>query len=230
MKQLQRLELLVGLDTIRKIENKTVLILGLGGVGGYALEALARSGIGKIILVDADTIDITNLNRQILALRSNIGEYKVDVAEKRILEINDSCEIKKINQFILPDNISQLFEEPLDYIIDCCDTIETKKELIRKCVKYQIKLISCMGTGNKFDPTKLELTELKKTTYDPIAKLLRKMVKEEEIKESIMVVSSTETPQEVQGRTIGSTSYVPATAGLLCASYVINDIIEENQK
>jgi len=221
-----RLELLIG-DKINLIKNKTVLIIGLGGVGGYALESTIRSGIGKVIIADYDVIDETNLNRQILSLNNNIGLKKVDVAEKRIKEINENCIVIKIDEKILPINIDILFKDKVDYVIDACDTVETKKEIIRECLKRKIKFISCMGTGNKFNPSKLEITDIRKTSYDPLAKIIRKMVKDERIKEKIMVVSSTEQPIKLNTKTIGSNSFVPATAGLLCASYVINDIVGE---
>jgi len=224
-----RLELLIG-EKIDLIKNKTVLIIGLGGVGGYALESIVRSDIGKVIIVDYDVIDITNLNRQILSLKNNIGLKKVDVAEKRINEINENCIVIKIDEKILPHNIDILFKEKIDYVIDACDTVETKKEIIRQCIKRKIKLISCMGTGNKFNPSKLEITDIRKTSYDPLAKKIRKMVKDERIKEKIMVVSSTEQPIKTNSKIIGSNSFVPATAGLLCASFIINDIVGEKNE
>ena len=219
-----RLELIIG-NKIELIKNKCVLIIGLGGVGGYALESIVRSGVEKVIIVDYDTIDKTNLNRQIISLSNNIGLKKVDVAYERIKQINKNCEVIKIDSLITPENIDMLFKEKVDYVIDACDTVETKKELIRQCIKRKIKLISSMGTGNKLDPTKLEITDIRKTSYDPLSRKLRKMVKDEKIKEKIMVVSSTEQPIKTNDATIGSTSFVPAIAGLLCASYVINDIV-----
>ena len=222
---LDRLELLIGKDKLEKIKNTTVLVIGLGGVGGYAVESLVRSGIKKIIIVDFDKIDITNLNRQIISLKSNIGEYKVDVVEKRIKEIND-IEIIKIKEFINEENINDLFLYKPDYVIDACDTINVKKELIRICLKNNIKFISSMGTGNKLDPSKLEIIDVRKTSYDPIAKIIRKMVKDENIKGKIPVICSTEVPIKTNSKTIASNSFVPATSGLLCTSYVINDIIK----
>src|SRR5574344_1537717 len=147
----QREELLIG-DKIELIKSKTILVLGLGGVGGYVAESLVRAGIMNIVLVDNDTIDISNLNRQVIALQSNIGKYKVDEWEKRILSINPNIKIKKIKEFITPDNINILFENNIDYVVDACDAIPTKKELIRQCLKRNIKFICSMGTGNKLDP------------------------------------------------------------------------------
>lgn len=223
-----RLEIIIG-DKINLIKNKTVLIIGLGGVGGYALESIVRSGIEKIIIVDYDIVDETNLNRQILSLNNNIGLKKVDVAYDRIKKINKDCEVIKLDMKVTLDNINILFNEKIDYVIDACDTVEVKKELIRQCLKRKINLISCMGTGNKLDPSKLEIVDIRKTSYDPLAKIIRKMVKEENIKEKVMVVASKEQPIKTNTKTIGSTSFVPAVAGLLCASFVINDIIGDEK-
>lgn len=227
MEELSRLEALVGINNLEKIKNLTVLIIGLGGVGGYALESIVRSGIRKIIIVDNDDIDITNLNRQIISLHSNINKSKVDEFEKRILDINPNIEIKKINKFINSENINILFEEKIDYLIDACDTIETKKAIIRECIKRKIKFISCMGTGKRLDPTKLEIMDIRKTNYDPIAKIIRKMVREEKIKEKIYTVCSSEQPIKTNSNVIASNSFVPGVAGLLCTSYIINDVVKE---
>ncbi|MDD3453659.1 MAG: tRNA threonylcarbamoyladenosine dehydratase [Bacilli bacterium] len=227
MQQLERFELLVGKEKLNKISDITVLIIGLGGVGSYAVESLVRCGIKKIIIVDKDVIDITNLNRQLMTLHSNIGHNKVDVIESRIKDINENIQIKKINEFINKENINLLFEEKIDYLIDACDTIETKKEIIRQCVNNNIKLISCMGTGKRLDPSKLKITELKKTSYDPIAKILRKMVRDEKIKQKITVICSEEQPINTNSKIIPSNSFVPASAGLLCTGYIINDILKE---
>lgn len=226
MNQFNRFKLIVGEDKFNLIRNKTVLILGVGGVGSYAVEALVRSGVGKVIIIDNDFVDITNLNRQLMTLHSNIGKHKVDVLENRINDINPNCEIIKIKNFITKDNIDILFNTNIDYVIDACDTVDTKKEIIRQCLKRKIKFISCMGTGNKLDPSKLEILDIRKTSYDPLARIIRKMINEEKINDKIMVVASTEKPLKHESNIIGSTSFVPSTAGLLCASYVINDIIK----
>ena len=218
-----REEWLIG-DKINLIKDKCVLIIGLGGVGGYALESLVRAGIGKVIIIDNDIIDITNLNRQIISLHSNVGNKKIDEWEKRIRDINPEIQIIKYDMFVTKDNIDILFDNKIDYVIDACDTIDTKKEIIRKCIKNKIKFITSMGTGNKLDPTKLVIQDLRKTSYDPIAKILRKMVKDERINDKIMVVSSTEQPK-LKG-CVGSISYVPSVAGLLITSYIINDILK----
>lgn len=226
MDQFNRLNLLIGQDNLNRISKKTVLVLGLGGVGSYAVEALVRSSIERIIIVDNDRVDITNLNRQLMSLHSNIGVYKTDVWEKRIKDINPDCEVIKVCQFINLDNLADLFNYHIDYVIDACDTVDTKKALIRECIHRKIKFISSMGTGNKLDPSKLEIIDIHKTSYDPLARIIRKMVKDEHITDKVMVVSSKEKPIKNSMGTIGSNSFVPATAGLLCASYVINDIIK----
>lgn len=219
----QREELLIG-NKIELIKNKTILVLGLGGVGGYTVESLVRSGIGKLIIIDNDTIDITNLNRQIISTRDNIGNKKVDEWEKRIKLINPSCEVVKIDSFITDDNIEELFNTKIDYVVDACDTIKTKMAMIRICAHKNIKIISSMGTGNKLDPTHLSIKDIRKTTYDHLAKKLRKMIKDEHINTKIPVVSSDEECIKVSDH-IGSISYVPAVAGLLITHYIINDII-----
>lgn len=227
MNQFERLELLIK-DKINDIKKKRVVVLGLGGVGSYATEALVRSGIENIVIVDNDKIDITNLNRQLMTYHSNIGKYKADEIEKRILDINPNCKILKITEFITLENIKKLFDEKVDYVVDACDTITIKLELIRICKKKNIKLISSMGTGNKLDPTRLKIIDIRKTNYDPIAKIIRKMVKDEKIKGKVMVVCSDE-EKKVQVKTsMPSVSFVPATAGLLCASFIINDIVGDS--
>lgn len=227
MKQFERLELLIG-DKLNKLKDITILIIGLGGVGGYAAETLARSGIGTLILVDNDDIDITNLNRQIISHYDNIGNSKLDEWEKRLKKINNNINIIKINEFITKENIDKLYNEKIDYLIDACDTIETKKLIIKKCLEKKIKFISCMGTGRKFHPEMLEIVDIRKTSYDPIAKIIRKMVKDEKIKEKIPVVYSKEIMSNKTSTKIGSNAFVPSVAGILCASYIFNLIIEDD--
>ena len=169
MGQFERLELLVR-EKINDIYNKKVLIIGLGGVGSYAVEALVRSGISNLIIVDNDTIALSNLNRQLMAYHENIGNFKTDEIEKRILSINPNAKVTKITEFIDLSNINKLFETDIDYVVDACDTLIVKLELIRICKRKNIKLISSMGTGNKMDPTKLKITDIRKTSYDPLAK------------------------------------------------------------
>ena len=223
----ERLTKVIGEDKFLELNNKCVLILGVGGVGGYVAEALARSGIGKLILVDFDTVDETNINRQIIALESTIGLKKVDVLEKRIKEINSGCEVIKIDEFINIDNYLDLFNYDIDYFIDACDTMTVKKVVLKECVKRKIKCISSMGTGNKMDPSKLEIVDIRKTVNDPLAKVMRKFVKDEKINSKVMVLSSSELPIKTGDRTPGSTAFVPASAGLLIASYVVRQFIEK---
>lgn len=226
MNQFERLELLIG-DKINKIHSKHVLVIGLGGVGSYAVEALIRSGIENITIVDKDVIDITNLNRQLMTTFDNIGKYKTDEIEKRIISINPNCKVKKITKNIDLNNIDELFIDNIDYVVDACDTLSVKMELIRICKRKDIKLISSMGTGNKMDPSRLKIMDIKKTNYDPLAKKMRKMLRDEKINGKVMVVCSDEQPNVKINKIIPSNSFVPATSGLLCASYIINDIVGE---
>lgn len=220
----ERVEILLN-ENVEKLKDKVILVLGVGGVGSYTVETLIRNPIKKIIIVDSDIIDITNLNRQLFTNQNNIGLKKVDELGKRIKSINPYIEIKKISEFIDINNINLLFEEKIDYIVDACDTIKTKELVIKECLKRKIKFISCMGTAKKLDPTKLEIIDIRKTSYDPLAKRIRKMIKDEHITSKIMVVSSTEKPKEI--KKLGSISYVPSVAGILITSYIINDIIGE---
>lgn len=221
----ERMISLIGKDKFSKLQTTNVLVIGIGGVGGYALEALARSGIMNISIIDYDKIEITNLNRQIISSNDNIGLNKVDVAKERVLKINPDLKIAIFNENLSEENIDYILENKYDYIIDACDTIDTKVLIIEKSLKYKFKLISCMGTANKTNPALLSITELSKTSNDPIAKILRKKVKELKINKKISVVSSTETP--IANKNLGTNSYIPGIAGLLCASYVINDITKK---
>lgn len=216
-----RLESLIGKENLKKLNNSHILIVGIGGVGGYALEALVRSNIGKITIVDNDIIDISNLNRQIITNSNNIGKSKVKEAKLRALSINPNILINNLELFIDSSNIDELFRNKYDYVIDACDTIKTKILLITKCLEYNIKIISCMGTAKKMDPSKLKITNLKNTNHDPVARLLRKHFKNNDV-----IVVSSEEKIINQNKILGSNSFVPATAGLLCASYVVNDIIK----
>lgn len=224
MNELARLELLIG-DKVKQLAKKTVLIIGLGGVGGYAVEALARSGIGHLILVDGDIVEATNMNRQIIATKNTIGQLKTEAWKQRIGEIGTDTKVTCVSAFITAENIEQLFAFKPDYLIDACDTVATKKELIRKSVEYGIPLISCMGMGNKMDPSKIEVTEIRKTSYDPLARAIRQMVRKEQIKDDVMVVCSTEAPLQHGSEAIASNAIVPSVAGLLCANYVFHNII-----
>ena len=217
---------LIGTENVEKLHLKKVLVLGVGGVGSYAVEALVRAGIGTLIIIDADYVALSNLNRQLMTNQNNIGLSKVDVLEERIKSINPDCHVIKIKEFITTDNLNLLFNLEPDFIIDCIDTIKTKKYLIKECLKRKIRFISSMGMGNKLDPTRIKITDLSKTAYDKIAKELRNFVKKEHIKGKIPVIFSDEQPIKVE-KVIGSISFVPSVAGLIGASYVIKEIIKE---
>lgn len=219
---------LIGRDNLTKINNKNILVLGLGGVGGYTVETLVRSGIRNITIVDYDKIDITNLNRQIISNTNNIGNYKTDEWEKRIKSINKDIKVYKIKEKITKDNINILFQDDYDYIIDACDTIIIKKLLIKLCQEKNINLITVCGMGKKLDPTLIKICDIRDTSYDPIAKALRKYVKEENIKGKVTCVFSSEKPINTDKEVIASMIMVPAIGGIYAAEYVINDIIKKN--
>ena len=227
MHQFERLELLIG-DKIKKLKQTNILLIGLGGVGSYTCESLVRSGIEHITIVDNDVIDITNLNRQLMTNLDNIGKYKTDVWQERIKSINPQCQVEAVTEFIERENIDNLFQNrTYDYVIDACDTIDTKVLLIKKCFDNQIKIISCMGTGNKMDPSRLKIMDISKTNYDKLAKIMRKKLKEIGINHTMVVCSDEEAYTKID-KNIPSNSFVPATAGLLLTSYVINDIVGED--
>ena len=220
----ERLITLIGEDNVNKLKKANVLIVGLGGVGGYALETLVRSGIYNLTIVDGDIVELSNLNRQIISKRDVIGRPKALVAQARTLEINPDVNLKVINQFIREDNFSLLNIDSFDYVIDACDDLNLKLLLIKNADKY--KLISSMGTANKMDMTRFKITTIDKTSYDPLAKIIRKKIKEEKIRTKFKVVSSDEKVMK-NGTKLGTIAYMPAVSGLLCASYVINDIINK---
>lgn len=219
----ERTEKVIGKENIEKIKNTTVLLIGLGGVGGYAFESFVRAGIGNIIIADNDTFDETNLNRQLYSNKETIGKYKVDILEENAKKISD-VNIIKIKDFITEENLDKLFEYKIDYIVDAEDTMKTKKALIRYALKNKIKIVSSMGMGGKIDASKVKLVDIKNTSYDPIAREIRKMLRNEKINGKLLVVSSEEKGKITNP--IGSISYVSALAGLLLTNYVINDIIK----
>ena len=229
LNRLVRWEKIIGKDHLESLSKKSVLILGCGGVGGYVAEALARSGIGTLILVDYDVVDETNINRQIIALESTIGRKKVDVLEERIQDISKECVVIKKDMFVTKEHFDELLTEKIDYFVDACDTLTVKKEVIKKCLKKKIPFISSMGTGNKLDPSKLEIMDIRKTVNDPLARILRKYVKDEKIMGKVMVLSSSELPIKTGERTPGSSAFVPASAGLLIASYVVHKFLEQKK-
>lgn len=218
---LERLESLVGLDVLKKIKNLNILIVGIGGVGGYTLESLVRCGIENITIIDYDKVDSSNLNRQIISNLNNIGQLKVDVARKRYTNINDKLNLKTMSIFLDKDNIDSINICQFDYVVDACDSVETKALLMGVCVSKNIKIISSMGTAKKMDATKLSITTLDKTNYDKLAKKLRSVVPKN-IQRKIKVVSSTEQVKDIN--VLGSNSFVPGTSGLLITNYIINDV------
>lgn len=222
--QFDRLKKIISESDFLKIANAKIVLIGVGGVGGAVLEGLVRSGIKNIKIIDNDNVDITNLNRQIITNMDNIGLKKVDVAEKRAKSINPECNITALATFLTKNNLEILND--YDYIIDACDTITTKKDIIKYAFNNNRKLITCLGTGNRFDPTKLKITTLDKTMNDPVAKVMRKIVKDEHINlKKCVVLASDELPRKVSDRVPGSTPFVPNAAGFIIASHVISDLI-----
>lgn len=222
---LNRFESLIGTNKLNTIKNKNILIVGIGGVGGYTLETLVRSGVENITIIDYDIIDSSNLNRQIITNLNNIGKLKIEEAYNRYTNINDKLKLKVLPIFLSSDNIDSINLEEFDYVVDTCDSVNTKVLLINECIKKNIKIISSMGTAKKIDATKLKITTLDKTSYDKLAKKLRSLI-DKKIQKKLTVVSSTEEVSKIN--VLGSTSYVPATAGILITNYIINDIIKKN--
>lgn len=228
MNQFSRLLKIMDEEILERFKNTHVLLVGVGGVGGAAFETLLRMGIGHITVVDNDTFEESNLNRQILSNYENIGKYKVMEAKKKALLINPECEVIPVPKYLTKENIRGILNDNYDYIIDACDTVTIKLELVKMALELGIKIISVMGTGNKFDPTMLEICDITKTSYDPLAKVMRKLLRDNKIKH-LMVVASKEIPRKTD-RIPGSSMMVPNTAGIYAAYYCINDIMENNKK
>lgn len=228
--QFSRTELLIGKDGVEKLNKSKVAVFGIGGVGSYVVEGLARAGIGSFILVDKDEVDITNINRQIIATTKTIGKAKVQVAKERILEINPNAKVEIYQEFFMPES-KGILDDSIDYIVDAVDTVTAKIELIVRANKLNIPIISCMGTGNKLNPTKFEVTDIYKTTICPLAKIMRKELKARGIKK-LKVIYSKEEPIKANydkktKRTIpASISFVPSVAGLIIAGEVTKDILK----
>ena len=220
-----RLEGLLGKDKVELIKSKKVLLVGVGGVGGMTLETLIRNGIENIIIVDKDKVDITNKNRQIIALDSTIDKYKCDAFKERILDINPEAKVTVINEFLDESNIDNIFKLDFDYVVDACDTVDTKILLIKYALKYNKKIISSMGMAKKIDTSKVSIMKINQTSYDPLAKVIRKRLRDEGITDNIMVCSSTE--EGIGGDKLYSYSPVTNYAGILIADYIIKDIIKE---
>ncbi len=230
LEQFSRTELLIGKEAIEKLNKTKIAIFGIGGVGSYVAEGLVRAGVGKFILVDNDKISLTNLNRQIIADHKTIGKSKVQVAKERILDINPNAEIEIYEEFFMPET-KGILDETVDYIVDSVDTVTAKIELVVRANKLNIPIISSMGTGNKLDPTKFEVTDIYKTSVCPLAKVMRKELKSRGIKK-LKVLYSKEEPIKVletsenRKKVPGSISFVPSVAGLIIAGEVIKDIIK----
>ena len=221
-----RLIKVIGSDNFNFIKKKKVLVLGIGGVGGYVVESLVRSGIENIVIIDSDIIEESNINRQIIATNKTLGKKKVDVFKKRILDINENCNIKTIYKYIDESNINEIFSSDIDYYIDTEDSVKTKCIFIKECLDRKVKFITCLGTGNRIDPSKLEITDIRKTSNDPLARKIRKYVNDNKLKGKIPVVYSKELPVKTKDG-VGSTIFVPASAGLLIGSYVVRNLFKK---
>lgn len=233
-----RTKMVIGESGIMKLEKAHVAVFGIGGVGSFAVEALARAGIGKITMIDFDTIATTNINRQIHALEDTVGQFKVDAMKERLLKINPDIEVSAIRSLYNDETCAAIFSETFDYVIDAIDMITWKMHLIEYCTSNGIPIISSMGTGNKMDPTKFVIADLYETSVCPLAKVLRHELKKRGVKK-LKVIYSTEVPvkpdqldfnpDNPRKQTPGSISFVPSVAGLILASQVIRDLLEENE-
>ena len=248
LNQFSRTELLIGKEGIEKVKNAKVAVFGIGGVGSFVVEGLVRAGVSNFILVDDDKICLTNLNRQIIATHKTIGKYKVEVAKERILEINPNAKVETYREFFLPES-EEIIDETVNYIVDCVDTVTAKIELVMRANKLDIPIISSMGTGNKLDPTRFEVTDIYKTSICPLAKVMRKELRARGIK-ALKVVYSKEEPIKLdeslessckngcicppgtkrkctsRNQVPGSISFVPSVAGLIISGEIIKDIIK----
>ena len=229
----QRTEMLIGTGAVATLSKSRVAVFGAGGVGGYVIEALARSGIGAIDIIDNDTVNESNINRQIIALQSTIGLLKTETAKKRVLDINPDCTVTTFETFVLPENIDGFDFSVYDYIVDAIDTVSGKIAIIEKASKEGIPIISSMGTGNKLDPTKFQIADISKTSVCPLARVMRYEMKKRKIKK-LKVLFSTEEPikpnaeKDERGKIPpGSISFVPSVAGLIIGGEVIKDIIKK---
>ncbi|WP_223702846.1 tRNA threonylcarbamoyladenosine dehydratase [Sutcliffiella deserti] len=242
--QFSRNELAIGKEGLDILKNSTVAVLGIGGVGSFSAEALARSGVGRLILVDKDDVDITNVNRQIHALMSTVGKPKADLMKARIEDINPDCEVISLKMFYTDETYEEFFSYKPDYVIDASDTISYKIHLMKECLKRKIPIVSSMGAANKTDPTRFKMEDISKTHTDPIAKVIRTRLRKEGIHRGIKVVFSDESPiiiREEVRKTVGndkaeirkakmppsSNAFVPSVAGLILGGYVINDLLKD---
>lgn len=230
-KTLERTALIYGKETLEALENKKVMVVGLGGVGGYVVEALTRMGIGHFILIDHDVVSESNINRQLLATYQTIGQKKIDVMKERMLTIQPEVDVKALDMFVLPENIDSINFEGVDYIVDAIDCVTAKIALILKAKELNIPIISSMGTGNKVNPALLEITDIYKTSMCPLAKVMRQELKKRGIKKLKVLYSKEEQQKNIivdgKKRAPGSTPFVPSSAGLLIASEVTADLIDD---
>lgn len=233
--EFSRTELLIGEEALGKLRRTTVLVLGVGGVGSHCIEALARSGVGRLILVDNDKVSLTNINRQSIAYHSTVGRYKTEIMKERIHDICPETEVLTYETFVLPENIEEIFKIRPDYIIDAIDTVTAKLAVIEKAKKEEIPLISCMGTGNKLHPELFEIADISSTSVCPLCKVMRKELKARGI-HGVKVLYSKEKPVDVSGKETGeekgsrmslpgSISFTPPVAGLLIAGEAVREII-----
>ena len=239
--QFTRMKLVVGQQAFDILRNSTVAVFGVGGVGGSCVEALARSGVGKLVLIDNDVVSLTNINRQMVATLDTVGRPKVDVAKDRVHSIDDTIQVETLQKFYLPENRDEFDFSQYDYIVDAIDTVSAKIDIIVRAKEMQIPILSSMGAGNRLDPSQLYYTDLFQTTNDPLARVMRRELRKRYIT-SLDVVCSKELPSKVQvlseeGEAIpqgkrsipGSTAFVPPAAGLLIASKVVRDLIERGK-
>ncbi|MCI9063591.1 MAG: tRNA threonylcarbamoyladenosine dehydratase [Clostridia bacterium] len=229
--QFSRTELLIGKEGIEKLKNAKVAVFGIGGVGSYTVEALARAGVGHLIIVDFDKYDITNINRQLGATHSTIGKYKTDIMKERILDINPNAIVETYKPDEIEGGETILIDPSITYAVDAIDTMTNKIRLIEKCKELNVNIITVTGAGNKLDGTKFEVSDIYKTSVCPVCKILRKELKNRNIN-NLKVVYSKEVSKKPnnEGRTLGSISYVPSIAGLIAAGEVIKDIIKDEVK
>jgi len=219
----QRLKILIGDENFSRLAASTVALFGIGGVGSFAAEALARSGVGHLVLIDADNVDVTNINRQLHALRSTVGMSKVELMRERIKQINPAATVDTVQKFLLPGDAEDFFLCRYDYVVDAIDTLSAKIFLVEECQRRGVKIISSMGAGNKFDATRFKVGDIFETSVDPVAKVMRKQLRSRGINR-LKVVWSDEVPRRVEGA-IGSTAFVPSVAGLIMAGEVVRDLI-----
>lgn len=234
--QFTRTEMLLGSEAVHKLKECRIAVFGIGGVGGYTVEALARSGVGTLDLIDNDTVSLTNINRQIIALHSTVGMNKTEAAKKRLLDINPNIKINMYNTFFTPENSGEFNFSQYDYIVDAIDTVSGKIELAVQADKANIPIISSMGAGNKLDPTRFEVSDIYKTSVCPLARVMRRELKKRNIRKLKVVYSKEEAlspkcesdeDSGMKRQTPASIAYVPSVVGLIIAGEVINDIISQ---